>query len=136
MSVRFLQRLLPSFALLAACALGAPASAQLLSEPAAGLSSGAPAGSSTVTTPHVRAELVAHAPDGVGPGKPLWLGLAIAHQPGWHTYWKNPGDSGLPTQLEWRQLPPGIDWAPFRPPFPAAGRSLVTVIHCSSPLLS
>ena len=59
MSVRLLQRLLPSFALLAACALGAPASAQLLSEPAAGLSGGAPAGSSTVTTPHVRAELVA-----------------------------------------------------------------------------
>jgi hypothetical protein len=53
----------------------------------------------------VRAELVAHAPEGVAPGKPLWLGLLIEHQPHWHTYWKNPGDSGLPTTLEW-QLPP------------------------------
>jgi len=57
-----------------------------------------------VTTPQVRAELVAHAPDGIQPGKPLWLGLKIEHQPHWHTYWKNPGDSGLPTTLTW-QLP-------------------------------
>ena len=54
-----------------------------------------------VTTPQVRAELVAHAPEGVEPGKPMWLGLKIEHQPHWHTYWKNPGDSGLPTTMEW-----------------------------------
>lgn len=70
--------------------------------------------SAVVTTPQVRAELVAHAPDGVGPGRTLQLGLAIRHQPHWHTYWRNPGDSGLPTTLEW-QLPAGfaageIEW--------------------------
>ena len=54
-----------------------------------------------VTTPHVRAELVAHAPEGVSPGKTVWLGLQITHQPDWHTYWKNPGDSGLPTTVTW-----------------------------------
>ncbi|KQR41543.1 protein-disulfide reductase [Acidovorax sp. Leaf160] len=74
-------------------------------------------GSSTVTTPHVQAELVAQAPDGIGPGKPLWLGLSITHQPDWHTYWKNPGDSGLPTQLEW-QLPAGIDAGEIAWPVP------------------
>ena len=62
---------------------------------------------SVVTTEQVRAELVAHAPEGVEPGKPLWLGLQIDHQPDWHTYWKNPGDSGLPTTLAW-QLPAGV----------------------------
>lgn len=62
---------------------------------------------SQVTTPQVRAEMLAHAPQGVGPDKPLWLGLLIDHQPHWHTYWKNPGDSGLPTTLEW-QLPAGL----------------------------
>lgn len=62
---------------------------------------------SVVTTPHVRAELVAHAPDGVGPGATVWLGLQIAHQPEWHTYWKNAGDSGLPTELQWT-LPAGL----------------------------
>ncbi len=60
-----------------------------------------------VTTPQVRAELVAHAPEGVVAGMPFWVGLKIAHQPHWHTYWKNPGDSGLPTTLAW-QLPPGV----------------------------
>src|SRR4051812_18669633 len=67
----------------------------------------AQADKAVVTTERVRAELVAHAPDGVEPGKPLWVGLQIVHQPQWHTYWKNAGDSGLPTQLAW-QLPPGI----------------------------
>ena len=61
-----------------------------------------------VTTDQVRAELLAWAPDGVGPGKQVWLGLQLDHQPEWHTYWKNSGDSGLPTVLEW-QLPAGVD---------------------------
>ena len=43
----------------------------------------------------------------MAPGKPLWLGLQIEHAPHWHTYWKNPGDSGLPTTLAWA-LPPGF----------------------------
>jgi thiol:disulfide interchange protein/DsbC/DsbD-like thiol-disulfide interchange protein len=64
--------------------------------------------SSVVTTPHLRAELMVYAPDGVEAGKPLFAGLQIQHQPQWHTYWKNPGDSGLPTQLTWK-LPAGID---------------------------
>jgi len=75
-----------------------------------------------VTTEQVRAELLAHAPQGVGPGKPLLLGLALEHKPHWHTYWKNAGDSGLPTTLTW-QLPAGarageIEWpTPSRLPF-------------------
>lgn len=64
--------------------------------------------SSIVTTPHVRAELIAHAPQGIAPSQPLWLGLHITHQPDWHSYWKNPGDSGLPTQLHW-ELPEGLE---------------------------
>ena len=60
-----------------------------------------------VITEQVRAELLAWAPEGIEAGKPVWLGLQLAHQPEWHTYWKNPGDSGLPTVLEW-QLPAGV----------------------------
>jgi len=67
----------------------------------------ASAASAVVTTGEVRAELVAHAPQGVAPGREVWLGLRIVHQPHWHTYWKNPGDSGLPTTLAWT-LPAGI----------------------------
>jgi thiol:disulfide interchange protein/DsbC/DsbD-like thiol-disulfide interchange protein len=70
-----------------------------------------------VTTDQVRAELVAHAPEGVAPGKPLQLGLAITHQPKWHTYWKNPGDSGLPTSMAW-QLPAGVAASEIQWPTP------------------
>jgi len=63
--------------------------------------------SAVVTTSEVRAELMVHAPQGVAPGQPLWVGLNIKHQPEWHTYWKNSGDSGLPTELRWT-LPAGI----------------------------
>jgi len=70
-----------------------------------------------VTTERVRAELVAQAPEGVAVGKPLTLGLLLTHQPGWHTYWLNPGDSGLPTQLQWT-LPPGVDAGEIAWPVP------------------
>ena len=87
-------RVLPAVALTALIAL-----------PAAGLAQGGP--KSVVSTERVRAELMAHAPDGVAPGKSVWVGLQVAHQPEWHTYWKNSGDSGLPTLLQWT-LPKGV----------------------------
>ena len=69
---------------------------------------------SVVTTERVRAELLAHAPQGVTASNDekitpntVWVGLQLIHQPHWHTYWKNSGDSGLPTQLTWT-LPVGV----------------------------
>lgn len=70
-----------------------------------------------VTTPQVRAELMAYAPEGVAAGRPVWVGLQITHQPDWHTYWKNAGDSGLPTQLQW-QLPAGVTAGDIAWPLP------------------
>jgi thiol:disulfide interchange protein/DsbC/DsbD-like thiol-disulfide interchange protein len=64
-------------------------------------------GGGVVKTAQVRAELLVHAPEGVTAGKPLWLGLQLQHAPGWHSYWKNAGDSGLPTKLRWT-LPAGM----------------------------
>ena len=55
----------------------------------------------------VTAELVAHAPEGGAPGRRVWVGLLLRHAPDWHTYWKNSGDSGLPTELNWT-LPAGV----------------------------
>ena len=78
---------------------------------------GGASSSAVVTTPQVRAELVAHAPEGVTAGKPLWLALKIEHQPHWHTYWKNPGDSGLPTTMEWT-LPAGLQAGDIQWPTP------------------
>ena len=83
--------------------------------PAAGLAQ--IGGKTVVTTERVRAELLAHAPEGVQPGKPVWVGLQLAHQPEWHTYWKNSGDSGLPTELQWT-LPAGIEAGDIAWPVP------------------
>jgi len=93
-------RLRSAIFLIAACALSAGALAQInpLSKAAVG---------AVVSTEQVRAELLAWAPEGVAAGKPVWLGLQLAHQPDWHTYWKNSGDSGLPTRLDW-SLPAGV----------------------------
>ncbi len=76
-----------------------------------------PAAGPVVQTDQVRAELLAHAPEGVAPGKPLWLGLALDAIPHWHTYWQNPGDSGLPTTLAWT-LPAGASAGPVQWPTP------------------
>lgn len=64
-------------------------------------------GGGVIKTAQVRAELLVHAPEGVAVGKPLWLGLQLQHAPHWHSYWKNAGDSGLPTELRWT-LPAGV----------------------------
>ena len=65
---------------------------------------------------HVRAELVSEM-ESIRPGQPFWLGLHLAMEPGWHTYWKNPGDSGLPTRIKWT-LPIGVEAAPIEWPYP------------------
>jgi thiol:disulfide interchange protein/DsbC/DsbD-like thiol-disulfide interchange protein len=80
------------------------------------LTSTAPAGS-VVQTAQVRAEVMAYAPQGVIAGQSFWLGLQLQHAPHWHTYWQNPGDSGLPTQLRWT-LPPGLTAAETIWPMP------------------
>ncbi len=73
-----------------------------------------------VKTEHVSAELVAER-SAVQPGQSVQIGLRLQHAPHWHTYWRNPGDSGLPTTLRWT-LPDGshvgdIEWpAPKRLP--------------------
>ncbi len=53
------------------------------------------------------------------PGDSVRLGLHFDIAPGWHTYWRNPGDSGAPTTLDWR-LPDGVRASPIRWPHPQA----------------
>jgi thiol:disulfide interchange protein DsbD len=69
-----------------------------------------------VVTEHAEAELIA-ARGAVEPGKRLLVALRLKAKPGWHTYWRNPGDSGQPTSIEW-QLPPGFTAGAIRWPVP------------------
>jgi thiol:disulfide interchange protein/DsbC/DsbD-like thiol-disulfide interchange protein len=69
-----------------------------------------------VRTAHVEAELVA-AKTALVPGEPLTVALRLGIEKGWHTYWRNPGDSGLPTTLEWK-LPNGVSAGPIEWPAP------------------
>ncbi|KMO32455.1 thiol:disulfide interchange protein [Methylobacterium tarhaniae] len=85
----------------------------------------------------VRAELVTEE-SAVAPGATLTAGVKLTMKPGWHVYWRNPGDSGLPPEIAWT-LPAGfsagsIAWpAPERIPvgdlmnFGYEGEVLLTV---------
>jgi len=77
-------------ALAAAFAIAAPASA---ASPAA------------LADP-VAARLAAEA-GSIVPGGTLWVDLHLEIAPGWHIYWRNPGDAGLPTEIAWN-LPAGF----------------------------
>ncbi|MEI7970192.1 MAG: thioredoxin family protein [Betaproteobacteria bacterium] len=69
-----------------------------------------------VDAPHVRVGLLPGASH-ARPGETFLVGLRLEHEPGWHTYWKNPGDSGMPTRLAWT-LPPGVTAGPILWPAP------------------
>src|SRR4051794_37415428 len=73
-------------------------------------------GQAVVQTDNVRAELLADV-SAVKPGEPFWVGLRQTIRPKWHTYWKNPGDSGLPTEIKWT-LPEGVTAEPIVWPTP------------------
>ena len=61
---------------------------------------------SALATDNVKAELVSET-GAIGPGQSIWVALKLDIRDGWHTYWRNPGDSGQATSLSWR-LPPGF----------------------------
>ncbi len=71
------------------------------------------------SAPHVQAELVAEH-EALMPGV-NWVALRLAPEAGWHTYWRNPGDTGLPTRLAWT-LPDGFSAGAIQWPEPETFR--------------
>jgi len=71
---------------------------------------------SIAKTPQLTVDLVAE-PTPIISGKTVTLALRFNPVPGWHIYWKNPGDSGLPPSVTWK-LPPGWTAGPLQFPFP------------------
>jgi len=83
----------------------------LLARPAVSPAAAAPAGKDLVT-----ATLLADV-DSVKAGKTFNLGVLLKIKPGWHVYWKNPGDSGMATKVNWK-LPQGFEAGELRFPVP------------------
>ncbi|HVU31024.1 MAG TPA: protein-disulfide reductase DsbD domain-containing protein [Sphingomicrobium sp.] len=52
------------------------------------------------------------------PGGEVELAIHMRPSPGWHGYWLNPGDAGLPMDVKW-QLPAGVSVGPLRYPVPS-----------------
>jgi thiol:disulfide interchange protein len=74
-----------------------------------GLLLASPAGAlpgNTVATDNVKARLVSEV-GAIAPGQTFWVALELNIRDGWHTYWRNPGDSGQATTLKWA-LPAGF----------------------------
>ncbi len=68
------------------------------------------------TSPYSDASLVAEF-SSIQPGVPFSVGLYLAMDAGWHSYWINPGDAGMPTSIEW-DLPNGFQAGDIQWPHP------------------
>ena len=75
-----------------------------------------PVAAEPVQRPHIEVELFPEKSSLV-PGEPLTVALRLKMEKHWHTYWKNPGDSGLPTRIAWA-LPQGFSAGPIQWPAP------------------
>ncbi|MEL6704327.1 MAG: protein-disulfide reductase DsbD domain-containing protein [Bacteroidota bacterium] len=81
-----------------------------------GMLLGAPPAAAEDSSPHSDASLVSEVAQ-LAPGQPFTVALRLTMEPKWHSYWLNPGDSGLPTVINWR-LPDGFEAGPIQWPYP------------------
>jgi thiol:disulfide interchange protein DsbD len=72
--------------------------------------------SAAVTSARATATLVSDT-NHIAPGTPFKVGLRLRLQPGWHTYWRNPGDAGIAPELTFA-LPDGASAGPIAWPAP------------------
>jgi thiol:disulfide interchange protein len=70
---------------------------------------------------HVAMALVAET-DRPAAGSTVALALRATPQPGWHGYWRNPGDAGVGTRIAWT-LPKGVTAGEMA--YPVPGRLLI-----------
>jgi len=65
--------------------------------------------------------------EAVQPGKTFAAGVLLTIEPGWHVYWKNPGDAGLATTVTFR-LPKGFRAGPLHWPAPVTFRQAGDIV--------
>lgn len=67
---------------------------------------------------YVEAEILSEI-TAIQPGQSFWIAVHFLMEPQWHIYWRNPGDTGFPTTIEW-DLPEGFTASNINWPFPKA----------------
>ena len=88
--------LLPALLMSAGAVLGAPSTAH--------------------AKPHAEVSLLSET-DQPRPGSTFLVGIRIVPVPGWHSYWSNPGDSGIAPTVKW-EATPGVRFGPLLHPAP------------------
>jgi DsbC/DsbD-like thiol-disulfide interchange protein len=71
---------------------------------------------SSISAPHIEVSLLSEV-ESVQPGEPFTVGVYLQPEEGWHTYWQNSGDTGLPTRIAWT-LPEGAAAGELQWPYP------------------
>lgn len=56
-------------------------------------------------------------PSFIKPQEPFWVAFEFQIEEGWHLYWKNPGQVGMPISIKW-QLPEGFSASALKWPYP------------------
>ncbi|MEE4377139.1 MAG: protein-disulfide reductase DsbD domain-containing protein [Candidatus Competibacteraceae bacterium] len=69
-----------------------------------------------VTTDNTQIQLISEV-QAVQPGQPFWVALRMKIREGWHTYWRNPGDTGMLSTISW-SLPSGFTADEIQWPYP------------------
>lgn len=90
--------------------------------------------------PHTAARLLAGATVKTASATLIRAGIEIKLDPGWHTYWRDPGDSGVPPAFDFsgsdNVKTATVKWpAPKRFPDGAGGQSIGYVDHVILPVL-
>ena len=70
----------------------------------------------TASAAHTHVQLLLSA-NPARPGDTILAGVDMKMDPGWHTYWKNSGESGMPTSVNW-ELPRGVSAGEIQWPAP------------------
>lgn len=95
-----------------------------------GMAPGVLAAQSQVRNPHASISLITER-TAAEPGRAMGLAIRFELEPGWHIYWRNPGESGIATSMEWR-LPEGWTADPLDYPTPQREDVAGVVTHVHS----
>lgn len=95
-----------------------------------GMTPGVLPAQSQVRNPHALISLITER-SAAHPGRDIGVAIRLEMEPGWHIYWRNPGESGIATSMEWR-LPEGWTVDPLDYPTPQREDVAGVVTHVHS----